>query len=78
MANEIDPQVAEWKPGPWAVDLAAMPPLDALREIAKEAEHCSFCAAAFGADEAALRFLGLAMARLNEIAKLAIADRVSA
>jgi hypothetical protein len=74
----IDPQVATWKPGSWAVDLAALPPTDALREIAREAEHCSFCAAAFEPDEKALQFLGLAMIRLKELAKLALAEQVSA
>ena len=75
---EIDPQVATWKPGAWAVDLSALPHPAALKEIAREAEHCSFCAAAFEPDEEALQFLGLAMIRIKELAKLALGEQVSA
>lgn len=68
----------DWVPGPWAVPMGTLPIDRALAEIAREAEHCSFCAAAFEPDERALVFLGQAMVRIKDLAQLAILAEQSA
>lgn len=65
--------MSDFVPGPWAVPMGPLPLDVALTEIAKEAEHCSFCAAAFEPNERALRFLGLEMVRIKDLARAALA-----
>lgn len=59
-----------FKPGLWASSIdELLTPLDALRAIAREAEHCSFAAAALPADEQGMVFCGQQFQRIQALAR---------
>jgi len=68
-------------PGPWAVSADAdLSPIQALEEIAKEAEHYWFCSAMFQSDcpkeaNKGIIHLGQEMERIKFIARRALARK---